>query len=160
MHEVLLNVGPRPSSNASTSENVRPVALNSAAEQFPLGRPSKPVGASVTALTCGPVGPSSACIATARPGSCAAGSADGSLDGEHDATISEPGSSKVAVTSWRNAFMTLFLLGFETMSGWTSPIGHEMGPEPCMPRLPFPLVPTKQHLAARRSPEICAVDLT
>src|ERR1043165_7665992 len=110
-----------PSSNASTSLTVRPAVLNWAAVQFPLGRPSKPCGASVTALTCGPATGSSSCIATARPGSCAAGSLAGALD-EHDAAINEPGSSKVAVTNVRNDFMTLFLLGFETTSGWTPPI--------------------------------------
>src|SRR6185369_5463401 len=92
MHEVLLNVGPRPSSNASTSENVPPVALNSAWVQFPLLRPSKPVGASVMALTCGPLVGSSSCVATATPGSCAAGSSAGAPD-EQDAKSNEAGNS-------------------------------------------------------------------
>src|SRR5262249_27445740 len=113
MHEVLLNTGPMPSSNASTSENVPPVALISAWVQLPLLRPSKPVGASVTALTCGPWAGSSAWVATARPGSCAAGSlAVLSPDDEHATTNSEAGKIKM-VARWRNRFMTVFSWGLQ-----------------------------------------------
>src|SRR5262249_22147453 len=92
-HETLLNTGPMPLAKSSTSSNV-----SSASDRTwpggalkPLRAPSKPVGASVTALTCGPWGPSSSEIAMPTLGSCDPGSGDGD---EHDATISELGSSK------------------------------------------------------------------
>src|SRR5678816_112441 len=121
MHDTLLNVGPTPSSNASTSENVRPVALNSSWVQFPLLRPSKPVGASVTALTCGPEAPSSAWVATARPGSCAAGSSTGALD-EQDATSKDAGNSSGSLYSGC-AFLTLFFCFNDTATTETDTTG-------------------------------------
>src|SRR5215470_17375532 len=112
MHEVLLNTGPMPSSNASTSENVRPVALISSWVQFPLLRPSKPVGASVTALTRGPLAASSSWVAAATTGSSSGFDGWVPPDGdEQDAKSNDAGNSNGSVYSWRCAFMTLFSWG-------------------------------------------------
>src|SRR3954467_13470242 len=99
MHEVLLNVGPRPSSNASTSENVRPVAFMSAWVQLPLLRPSNPVGASVTALTCGPGSGPSAWVATATFGSSDGSGGCCSLDGDEHANSRDAGMSRGSLYS-------------------------------------------------------------
>src|SRR3954470_21825791 len=109
MHEVLLNVGPMPSSNASTSENVRPVAFISAWVQFPLLRPSNPVGASVTALTCGPGTGSSAWVATATFGSSDGSGGWISLDGDEHANSKDAGMRNGSLYSWRCAFMIVLL---------------------------------------------------
>jgi hypothetical protein len=50
-------------------------------------------------------------VATATPGSVNSGSSEDGADDEHDASINEAGTINVAVTSWRNAFMTLFSWG-------------------------------------------------